>query len=107
VFGSSVNHKDGNGTSFFIKLCLKAGTNRQNGSRTSIKELTYFGEVVSYLRYTFPNEDSRLLVLLKVFDVKTNKDRLWPYKTLPAVLKIKVVNADEIVSLLAAHLIYY
>ncbi|ORE17508.1 hypothetical protein BCV71DRAFT_235709 [Rhizopus microsporus] len=104
---SSVNHKEGNRTSFFVKLCIKVNTNRQKGPRTTMKELTYFGKVVSYLRYTFPDRSSKLLSLVNVFDVKTNKDSLWQYKTPSAVYKIKVVNADEIVSFLAVHLVYY
>ncbi|PHZ12965.1 uncharacterized protein RHIMIDRAFT_126932 [Rhizopus microsporus ATCC 52813] len=95
-----MNHREGNRASFFVKLCLKVNANRQNGPRTSIKDLIHFGEVVSYLRYTFPDGNSRLLTLIKMFDVKTNRDCLWSYK-------IKVINVGEIVSPLAVHLICY
>jgi hypothetical protein len=38
VFGCSMNHKEGNRTNFFVKLCIKVSTNRQNGPRTTMKE---------------------------------------------------------------------
>ncbi|RCH81533.1 hypothetical protein CU097_004129, partial [Rhizopus azygosporus] len=99
VFGCSMNHKEGSITSFFVNLCLKVNTNRQNGPRTTMKELTYIGEAISYLRYTSPYGSSRSLALVKVFDVKTNKDVFGHTRPSSATFKIKVANVDEIVSL--------
>lgn len=94
-----MNHKEGSITSFFVNLCLKVNTNRQNGPRTTMKELTYIGEAISYLRYTSPYGSSRSLALVKVFDVKTNKDVFGHTRPSSATFKIKVANVDEIVSL--------
>ncbi|KAL4216138.1 hypothetical protein AB4K20DRAFT_1815415 [Rhizopus microsporus] len=58
-----------------------------------MKELTYFGEVVSYLRHTSPDGISRLLVLVKVIDVKTNKDVFDHTRPSSAIFQIKVANA--------------
>ncbi|ORE08784.1 hypothetical protein BCV72DRAFT_303456 [Rhizopus microsporus var. microsporus] len=60
VFGCSMNHKEDNITSFFIKLCIRVDINKQNGPRASVKELTYFSEAVSYLKYKPPDGSSRL-----------------------------------------------
>ena len=67
-----------------------------HGPRTTMKELTYFGEVVSYLRHTSPDGISRLLVLVKVIDVKTNKDVFDHTRPSSAIFQIKVANVDEI-----------
>jgi hypothetical protein len=99
VLGCSNNHKSGNRASFFVKLCLEVNVNHQNGTKINNQNRAYFGEVITYLRFMFPNKVSKLLALVKVFDVKSNNDNIWPFKNASTTTKIKLVNVDEIVAL--------
>ncbi|KAG1207990.1 hypothetical protein G6F69_007594 [Rhizopus microsporus] len=65
----------------YLKLYLKVNTNKQRGSKIDIRKLAYFGEAILYL------------------SVKCIKGEIWPYKTLSASYKVKLVNVNEIVSL--------
>jgi hypothetical protein len=99
TFGCSANHKEGNKVNFFVKLCLEVNVNRQNGPRITNRKLSYFGEVIRYIRYKFPCGYSKLLAYVKVYNILKSNDDPWPYKTPSAQYKMKLVNIDEIVAL--------
>jgi hypothetical protein len=99
TFGCSANHKEGNKVNFFVKLCLEVNVNRQNGPRITNRKLSYFGEVIRYIRYKFPCGFSKLLAYVKVYNILKSNDDPWPYKTPSAQYKMKLVNIDEIVAL--------
>jgi hypothetical protein len=99
VYGCSNNHREGNKRSFFVKLCLEVNVNRQNGTKIDNQNKAYYGDVIEYLKYTFPDGRSKLFGLIKIYNMKKKGKELWSYKTPSTTHKMKLVFVDEIVAL--------
>lgn len=99
VIDCYTKHVVGNRHSYFVKLCLKLNTNRQNGNTLNISNRIYFGEVLTYFKYDFANDNSRLLALVNIFPVNYERGHIWPYKTPSAKPKLKIVSVKSIVAL--------
>lgn len=101
VFGSSLGHVPGNRVHFFAKLNLRLDVIKR-GKRVSMKNLTYFGEVITYFRYTPVGGSSVLLAFVKVFEVKNGA--IFPFRLPSAPTKTVVVSVHELVALCGRYL---
>lgn len=58
-----------------------------------------FAEALTYFRWILGNDNLRLLVLMKIFDVQKERNELWLYKPPFAINRLGVVSVSTIVSL--------
>ncbi|GAA5804238.1 hypothetical protein HPULCUR_009725 [Helicostylum pulchrum] len=101
VFGCSKGHIPGNRVHYFAKLNLRLDVIKR-GRNILMKNLAYFGEIITYFRYTPVGGASVLLAFVKVFDVKSGP--VFPFKIPSAPTKIIVVSVHEVVSLCGRYL---
>ncbi|ORE01008.1 hypothetical protein BCV72DRAFT_323507 [Rhizopus microsporus var. microsporus] len=99
VIDCYTKHVVGNRHSYFVKLCLRLNTSRQNGNTLNTSNRTYFGEALIYFNYDLANDDSRLLALVNILPVNYERGHIWPYKTPSAKPKLKIVSVKFIVAL--------